>query len=196
MTRFRGVALQLFKTKSPDRLLAEAAAPEQVRTVRLALPDDQGAPLRAVATTLLRYFAPQVFLLGVIALTAAVLNARRNFATPAFSPVVNNVVTIVVLLVLSLVLLLAGLFRTFTQVTKLEKNRRIDAPAIHPTGPGLRSVEEVVCPHVPQYSDPREFRAAGDNGGDSRLGSAVRSEGERGEQAFEGERGAVRPRRG
>src|SRR5205823_286159 len=29
MTRFRGVALQLFKTKSPDHLLAEAAAPER-----------------------------------------------------------------------------------------------------------------------------------------------------------------------
>jgi putative peptidoglycan lipid II flippase len=53
---------------------------------------------RAVATTLLRYFAPQVFLLGLIAVTAAILNARRNFATPAFSPVVNNVVAIVVLL--------------------------------------------------------------------------------------------------
>ena len=39
-----------------------------------------------------------MFLLGFIALTAAVLNARRNFANPAFSPVVNNVVTIAVLL--------------------------------------------------------------------------------------------------
>src|SRR5437763_14831535 len=29
MTRFRGVALQLFRTRSPDRLLAEAAAPER-----------------------------------------------------------------------------------------------------------------------------------------------------------------------
>jgi APA family basic amino acid/polyamine antiporter len=29
MTRFRAVALQLFKTKSPDRLLAEAAAPDR-----------------------------------------------------------------------------------------------------------------------------------------------------------------------
>ena len=29
MTRFRGVALQLFKTKSPDHLLAEAAAPDR-----------------------------------------------------------------------------------------------------------------------------------------------------------------------
>ena len=29
MTRFREVALQLFKTKSPDHLLAEAAAPER-----------------------------------------------------------------------------------------------------------------------------------------------------------------------
>ena len=29
MTRFRAVALQLFKTKSPDHLLAEAAAPDR-----------------------------------------------------------------------------------------------------------------------------------------------------------------------
>src|SRR3954451_21778335 len=64
-----------------------------------ALHDSGSAePERAVATPLLRYFAPQVFLLGIIAVTAAILNARRNFATPAFSPVVNNVVAIVVLL--------------------------------------------------------------------------------------------------
>src|SRR3954466_3147698 len=55
-------------------------------------------PQRAVATELLRWFAPQVFLLGAIALTTAILNARRHFAAPMFSPVLNNLVTIGVLL--------------------------------------------------------------------------------------------------
>jgi hypothetical protein len=37
MTRFRAVALQLFKTKSPDHLLAEAAAPERQMKRTLSL---------------------------------------------------------------------------------------------------------------------------------------------------------------
>src|SRR3954466_943029 len=59
---------------------------------------DSVGPQRAVATSLLRWFAPQVFLLGVIALTSAILNARRHFAAPMFSPILNNLVTIAVLL--------------------------------------------------------------------------------------------------
>jgi putative peptidoglycan lipid II flippase len=39
-------------------------------------------------------FVPQLFLLGGIAVTTALLNARRHFAAAAFSPVVNNLVAI------------------------------------------------------------------------------------------------------
>ena len=53
-----------------------------------------GADQRALGTTLLRLFAPQLFLLGGIALTTALLNARRRFFVPAYSPVLNNLVTI------------------------------------------------------------------------------------------------------
>jgi putative peptidoglycan lipid II flippase len=49
---------------------------------------------RAIGTSLLRLFAPQLFLLGGIAVTTALLNARRHFVAPAFSPVLNNLVTI------------------------------------------------------------------------------------------------------
>src|SRR5438067_4174527 len=59
---------------------------------------ESAGPQRAVATTLLRWFAPQVFLLGGIALTTAILNARRHFAVPMFSPILNNLITIGVLL--------------------------------------------------------------------------------------------------
>lgn len=55
--------------------------------------DDQ----RAVATTLLRLFAPQVLLLGLIALSTALLNVRRRFAAPMWSPILLNLWTIGVL---------------------------------------------------------------------------------------------------
>jgi putative peptidoglycan lipid II flippase len=50
---------------------------------------------RAVGTSLLHLFAPQVFFLGAIVVSTALLNARRQFATAAFSPVVNNLIAIV-----------------------------------------------------------------------------------------------------
>ena len=73
-------------------------APLVIRAYTALNTTPSAAPQRAVATSLLRWFAPQIFLLGAIAVTAAVLNARRNFATPAFSPVINNVVAIAVIL--------------------------------------------------------------------------------------------------
>jgi putative peptidoglycan lipid II flippase len=51
-----------------------------------------------VATTLLRLFALQVVLYGVISLSTAIANARRRFAAPVFAPVANNLVVIAVLL--------------------------------------------------------------------------------------------------
>jgi len=74
------------------------AAPLVIRLYTLMNSSAAAGPERAVATNLLRWFAPQVFLLGAIALTTAALNARHRFAAPAFSPVLNNVLTIAVLL--------------------------------------------------------------------------------------------------
>lgn len=58
------------------------------------------ADQRAVATTLLRLFAPQVALYGLITLTTALLQTRRRFAAPMFAPVLNNAVVIAVILAL------------------------------------------------------------------------------------------------
>lgn len=55
---------------------------------------------RAVATSLLRMFAPQVAFYGMVTVTTALLQARRRFAVPMFAPVLNNVVVITVLLAL------------------------------------------------------------------------------------------------
>jgi putative peptidoglycan lipid II flippase len=51
-----------------------------------------------VAITLLRWFVPQLACYGLIALFAALLNARGKFAAPMFVPIANNLVVIAVLL--------------------------------------------------------------------------------------------------
>jgi len=53
---------------------------------------------RGVATTLLRWFVPQVALYGFIALATSLLNTRRRFVAPMWVPIANNVVCIAVLL--------------------------------------------------------------------------------------------------
>lgn len=78
--------------------LAFLAAPLIVRLYTLGAEGAAAADQRAVATALLRLFAPQVGLLGAITITAALLNAAGRFAAPMFSPVLANLVTIGVLL--------------------------------------------------------------------------------------------------
>lgn len=51
-----------------------------------------------LATTLLRYFMPQMFFYGLAALAGALLNAKRKFGAPAFTPVLNNIVVVCALL--------------------------------------------------------------------------------------------------
>ncbi len=51
-----------------------------------------------VATVVLRLFAPQVALYGVISMATALSNAQWRFAAPMFAPILNNLVVIAVLL--------------------------------------------------------------------------------------------------
>lgn len=53
---------------------------------------------RSVSTTLLRWFVPQIFFYGLIALATALLNIRHKFAAPAWTAIANNLVCIGVLL--------------------------------------------------------------------------------------------------
>lgn len=53
---------------------------------------------KAVATSLLRWFVPQVFFYGVIGIATALLNIRHRFGAPAWVPVANNLVCIAVLI--------------------------------------------------------------------------------------------------
>ncbi|MEO5678865.1 MAG: murein biosynthesis integral membrane protein MurJ [Acidimicrobiales bacterium] len=61
---------------------------------------DRTADQRAVGTGLVRLFALQVVAYGAIALSTALLNARRRFAAPMFAPIANNLVVIATILLL------------------------------------------------------------------------------------------------
>jgi putative peptidoglycan lipid II flippase len=50
---------------------------------------------RELATTLARYFLPQVLFYGLGAVFGAILNTRGSFAAPMWAPVLNNIVVIV-----------------------------------------------------------------------------------------------------
>ncbi|HEX2064794.1 MAG TPA: murein biosynthesis integral membrane protein MurJ [Acidimicrobiales bacterium] len=75
-------------------------APVLIRLYTLGNQTGSADDQQAVATTLLRMFAPQVAFYGMVTVTTAVLHARRRFAAPMFAPVLNNVLVIGVLLAL------------------------------------------------------------------------------------------------
>jgi putative peptidoglycan lipid II flippase len=74
------------------------AAPWVIRLYTFRVGGAEGRTQHAVATDLLRMFAPQVLLYGLITVATAVLQARRRFLATAASPVLNNLVVIAVLL--------------------------------------------------------------------------------------------------
>jgi putative peptidoglycan lipid II flippase len=75
------------------------AAPIIVHFLLLRATGPGVAGERALATSWLRYFTPQLLFIGLITITTALLNARRRFASVAFSPVLANLVTIAALIV-------------------------------------------------------------------------------------------------
>lgn len=54
---------------------------------------------RAIATSLLYLFVPQLALYGLIAVVTAVLAARRSYAAPMYAPILNNLIVIGILVV-------------------------------------------------------------------------------------------------
>jgi putative peptidoglycan lipid II flippase len=83
----------LFWVLAPEVISAYTAF-DHVRAASAATLNEE----KAVASTLLRWFVPQVALYGLISLMAALLNTRRRFAAPMWVPIANNVVVIAVLL--------------------------------------------------------------------------------------------------
>lgn len=79
-------------------VLLYVLAPLVLRFYLLLNHQSSKADEQAVGAALLHLFAPQVFLLGAIVVSTALLNARRRFGAAAFSPVVNNVIALAALL--------------------------------------------------------------------------------------------------
>ncbi|MHB1912891.1 MAG: lipid II flippase MurJ, partial [Acidimicrobiales bacterium] len=75
----------------------EVASPEFIRIYTFGTA--HSAAEDRAATGLLRMFAPQLALYGWIVLSTALLNTRRRFAVPMFTPIANNLLVIFVLLV-------------------------------------------------------------------------------------------------
>jgi putative peptidoglycan lipid II flippase len=81
-------------------VVAVLAAPLIVHLYTLRAPAAEVDAIREEATTLARFFLPQIPFYGLTALGVALLNARRRFAAPAFAPVLNNLIVIAALLLL------------------------------------------------------------------------------------------------
>ena len=146
-------------------------APWIIHFYLLLNPASTGPQERALATQLLHYFAPQVFLLGAIVVSTALLNARRNFAAAAFSPVVNNLIAIAALLATKVVashVLTAKNASAATTLQRFSHDQRavlilgvgttigylaqliVQAPAMHRLGLRLRPVWDLDHPAVRQ----------------------------------------------
>ncbi|GAA1942654.1 lipid II flippase MurJ [Kitasatospora viridis] len=82
-------------------LLVAAAAGPVMRGFTAVSPLASAGAQRATAVLLLRLFAPQVLVYGLVALGTAVLNTLRRFALATFAPIANNLVLIGLLLALA-----------------------------------------------------------------------------------------------
>ncbi|MET9799812.1 murein biosynthesis integral membrane protein MurJ [Streptomyces sp. NPDC006368] len=76
-------------------LLGILAAPQLVRMMSVPVADDPAA--NEVAVTLLRYFLPSIFFMGVHVVMGQILNARGKFGAMMWTPVLNNIVIIATL---------------------------------------------------------------------------------------------------
>ncbi len=76
-----------------------ALTPALIHAITALNKTAQAGQDRHLATDLLWLFVPQLTCYGFISLGTALLNARRRFGAPMFTPVANNVVLIVVLVV-------------------------------------------------------------------------------------------------
>ena len=81
-------------------LLFVVIAPAVIHLYSFRLKGPAGRDEQAVASALLRMFAPQILFYGMTALVAAVLNARHKFVLPMATPILNNLIVIGVLLLI------------------------------------------------------------------------------------------------
>lgn len=80
-------------------IVAVTAAPLIASFYSGRLEGSDQAQQREAITFLLRWFLPQIVLYGLYFLLAGIINAKKRFGPPMWTPIVNNIVLIVVFLV-------------------------------------------------------------------------------------------------
>lgn len=75
-----------------------AAAPLLIYLFTITSHSPQIASERKLAVSLLYLFVPQLFFYGMAAVATALLQARRRYAAPMYTPVLNNLIVIAVLI--------------------------------------------------------------------------------------------------
>src|SRR5436305_8219007 len=73
-------------------LLFVIIAPAVIHLYSFRLHGEAGRDQQAVATALLRMFAPQILFYGMTALIAAVLNTRHKFVLPIATPILHSLI--------------------------------------------------------------------------------------------------------
>ncbi|MEV8020615.1 murein biosynthesis integral membrane protein MurJ [Streptomyces sp. NPDC086554] len=76
-------------------VLGIVLAPQLVRVMSVPVANDPAAT--EVGTTLLRYFLPSIFFMGIHVVMGQILNARGKFGAMMWTPVLNNIVIIATL---------------------------------------------------------------------------------------------------
>ena len=79
-------------------LVGILAAPLIARFYSTSLSGAEAEAQQRAITTLLRFFLPQIPLYGVYFLGSALMNVRKRFVLPMYTPIVNNLVLIAVLI--------------------------------------------------------------------------------------------------
>ncbi len=144
-------------------------APFVIRFYLILNSTPSGPDEKVLATKLLHYFSPQVFLLGAIIVSTALLNARHRFTAAALSPVLNNLIAIAALLATKFVadaVLTARSTSATTTLARFSHDQRaililglgttagylaqllVQLPAMHRAGIRIRLVWELRHPAV------------------------------------------------
>ena len=136
-----------------------ALTPAIIRFYFILTPTKSAATETPLGISLLHMFVPQLFLLGGIAVSTALLNARRRFAASAFSPVANNVIAVGAIVgarVLATTIVLPGFDRNQSAVVLLGLGTTagylvqliVQIPSMFKAGFRLRPVWDIHHPAV------------------------------------------------
>lgn len=131
--------------------------------IRLFAPGFSSDPLQLrLATRLLRVCFPYLFMIGLCAFLAGILNVEGSFWGPSFSPVAFNLTLCLTILVslrihpnwgytLGFGVLLGGLAQLLFHLIPLTERSQRLKPAWNPAHPGIKKMGRLILPSIPLF---------------------------------------------